>query len=66
MRTGSVTVGFLRVFSVCRRCLSPFSDGDTGAPWKKGTGTEPGTFFRRLGICGGSEPVPILHYPFTA
>ena len=30
--------------SWCRRCLSPFSGGDTGAPWKMGTGTEPGRF----------------------
>ncbi len=39
----------------------PLFRADTGAPWKKGTGTEPATFFRRFGICDGSEPVPIFH-----
>ena len=39
MGTGSVTTRFLRMFSVCRRCLAPFSDGEFRAPWKRGTGT---------------------------
>jgi len=57
MGTGSVKDRFGRGNSCCRRCLSPFS----GGAWKKGTGTEPPAFFRRFGICGGSEPVPIFH-----
>ena len=32
MGTGSVTGWFSREFSVCRRCLSPFSDADTATP----------------------------------
>ena len=39
MGTGSVTNRLLRLLSVCRRCLSPFSDGECRAPWKKGKGT---------------------------
>ena len=37
MGTGSVTNRVLPLFSVCRRCLSPFSDGE----WRftVGTGT---------------------------
>ena len=65
MGTGSVDDRHGSGDSRCRRCLSPFSGGDTGAPWKKGTGTEPVAFFRGLGICGGSEPVPIFHSTFT-
>ncbi len=65
MGTGSVDDRYGNDDSYCRRCLSPFSGGDTGAPWKKGTGTESAAFFRRFGICGGSEPVPIFHSTFT-
>ena len=39
MGTGSVAIRLLRLFRVCRRCLSPFSDGECRPPWKKGTGT---------------------------
>ena len=45
MGTGSVTDWFSREFSVCRRCLSPFSDGEYRVPWKKGTGTSRLRFF---------------------
>ena len=39
MGTGSVTNRDLPLFSVRRRCLSPFSDAECLAPWKRGTGT---------------------------
>ncbi len=36
MGTGSVDDQSGSNESRCRRCLSPFSDGDTKGPWKKG------------------------------
>ena len=48
MGTGSVDDRYGSGNVRCRRCLSPFSGGDSGGPWKKGTGTEPATFFTGL------------------
>ncbi len=64
MGTGSVDNRHCSGGSHCRRCLSPFSGVDPGAPWKKGTGTEPTTSHRRFGVGSGSEPVPIFHSMF--
>ncbi len=36
MGTGSVDAGYCSGYPLCRRCLSPFSGGDTGAPWNIG------------------------------
>ena len=41
MGTGSVEDWCCSGDFCCQRCLSPFSGGDTEAPWKKGTGTKP-------------------------
>jgi len=65
MGTGSVEAQYGCCDVLCRRCLSPFSGGNTEGARKKGTGTEPVTLSRRFGICGGSEPVPIFHSTFT-
>ncbi len=65
MGTGSVDDRCSSGDSYCRRCLSPFSGADTGAPWKKGTGTEPAAFFLRFAVWRGSEPVPLFHSTFT-
>ena len=64
MGTGSVDNRYDSGDLCYRRCLSPFSGGDTGTPWKKGTGTEPAAFLPRFGIYGGSEPVPVFHSTF--
>ncbi len=58
MGTGSVDDRYGSGDSCCRRCLSPFSGGDTGAPWKKGTGTEPAVYFHRFGICEARSQSP--------
>ena len=36
MGTGSVATRFLRLLSLCRRCLSPFSDGERRTTVEKG------------------------------
>jgi len=59
--TGSVEFRLYNAFSRCRPCLSPFS----GGAWKRGTGTEPATFFRGFNAYRGSEPVPLFHSPLT-
>ncbi len=69
MGTGSVTGWFSREFSVCRRCLSPFSDGEYRAPWKKGTGTSRLRFsphFRPISAPSFQPPSASPHFPLTA
>ena len=63
MGTGSVALWFLRLFWVCRRCLSPFSDGQWRAPWKKGQAPRGYCFPRNSGRYPlGASP----HFPLPA
>jgi len=48
MGTGSVEFRFYSAFSRCRRCLSPFSGGETGARGKGGQAPSRQRFFAGL------------------
>ncbi len=72
MGTGSVTGWFFREFSVCRRCLSPFSDGplfrmgNTEHRGKRGQAPRGYGFPRNSGryrhrVFNTPVPVPIFH-----
>ena len=45
MGTGSVALRLLRLFRVCRRCLSPFSDGEFRTTVEKGDRHRAATVF---------------------
>ena len=51
MGTGYVALWLLRLFRICRRCLSPFSDRECRPPWKMGTGRR---FAALLGAAGSA------------
>ena len=57
MGTGSVTLWFLPLFRVCRRCLSPFSDGEFRTTVEKGDRHRAATVFPQFRpISARSQP----------
>ncbi len=73
MGTGSVDDGLCSGDGLCRRCLSPFSGGDTGTPWKRGRRGKRGQapsreeFLRvqNLFTLGASPPFPLPKTDFA-
>jgi len=59
--TGSVDDSYRRGVSNCRRCLSPFSGGATGAAWKKAAGTEPDGFVVGFTSIQAQSRSPFFH-----
>ena len=65
MGTGSVALWLLRLFRVCRRCLSPFSDGECRVTVENGDRHLAATVLPAIPADICSETVPIFHYPLT-
>ena len=67
MGTGSVTNRDLPLFSVRRRCLSPFSDAECPAPWKMGQAPRGCGYPRNTNgsLLGASPPLPLPTYSLS-